>query len=46
VAQLYACYKLTNQLETSTVKNLAALLNKQQPKSFEEICALTLAACS
>lgn len=45
IAQLYACYKLVNKIETDSAKNLATILGKHAPENFQEICAYTLAAC-
>lgn len=45
IAQLYACYKLADGLETDRAKNLATILGKHAPETFQEICAYTLAAC-
>ena len=45
IAQLYACCKFTKNLETPPAKSLAILLSKQNPETFQEICAFTLAAC-
>lgn len=45
IAQLYACCKLADRIETDIAINLATILGKHAPETFQEICGCTLAAC-